>query len=159
MRNGLLTSGTKVNRPEIKPSSGHIPLNTKVTGFLNWAKAIFVNLSIFYVGNICYSERINSSKERHSVKIEVRLKPKSYSSHDSPVLKYVKIDREPSKVEHRIEVKDNSDIIMRVGAEKNVIVTAILFAKTEFLENLKNYYEGDIYVNYDKERKLFMTYE
>ena len=48
---------------------------------------------------------------------------------------------------------------MRVGSEKNVIVTVILFAKTEFLENKKNYYEGDIYVNYDKERKLFMIYE
>ena len=48
---------------------------------------------------------------------------------------------------------------MRVVAEKNVIVTVILFTKTEFLENIKNYYEGDIYVNYNKERKLFMTYE
>ena len=71
----------------------------------------------------------------------------------------VKIDGEPSKIEYRIEVKDNSNIIMRVGPEKNVVVTDILFAKTEFLENIKNYYEGDIYVNSDKERKLFMTYE
>ncbi len=71
----------------------------------------------------------------------------------------VKIDGEPGKVEYRIEVKDNSNIIMRVGSEKNVVVTAILFAKTEFLENIKNYYEGDIYVNSDEERKLFMTYE
>ena len=58
----------------------------------------------------------------------------------------VKIDGEPSKVEYRIEVKDNSNIIMRVGSEKNVVVTDILFAKAEFLENIKNYYEGDIYV-------------
>ena len=71
----------------------------------------------------------------------------------------VKIDGEPSKLEYRIEVKDNSDIIMRVGSEKNVVVTAILFAKTEFLENIRNYYEGNIYVNSDEERKLFMTYE
>ena len=48
---------------------------------------------------------------------------------------------------------------MRVGSEKNVVVTDILFTKTELLENSKNFYEGDIYVNYDKERKLFMTYE
>ena len=46
----------------------------------------------------------------------------------------------------KLEVKDNSNIIMRVGSEKNVVVTDILFAKTEFLENIKNYYEGDIYV-------------
>jgi hypothetical protein len=61
--------------------------------------------------------------------------------------------------EYRIEVKDNSDIIMRDESEKNVVFTSILFAKTEFLENIKNYYEGDIYVNSDEERKLFMTYE
>ena len=71
----------------------------------------------------------------------------------------VKIDGEPGKVEYRIEVKDNSNIIMRVWSEKNVVVTDILFAKTEFLENIKNYYEGDIYVNSDEERELFLTYE
>ena len=114
---------------------------------------------VFYVGNICYSERINSSKEWYSVIIEVRVKFNCYTSHDSTVLRDVKIDGEPSKLEYRIEVKDSSNIIMRVGSEKNVIVTAILFAKTEFLENIKNYYEGDIYVNSDEERKLFMTYE
>ncbi len=56
--------------------------------------------------------------------------------------------------EYRIEVKDNSDIMMRVESEKNVVVTAVLF---EFLENIKNYYEGDIYVNSNEERKFFMT--
>ena len=48
---------------------------------------------------------------------------------------------------------------MRIEYEKNVVVTSVLFTKTEFLENIKNYYEGDIYVNSDEERKLFMTYE
>ena len=48
---------------------------------------------------------------------------------------------------------------MKIEYEKNVVVTSVLFAKTEFLENIKNYYEGDIYVNSDEERKLFMTYE
>ena len=71
----------------------------------------------------------------------------------------VKIDGEPGKVEYWIEVKDNFDIIMRVWSEKNVVVTAILFAKTEFLGGVKNYYEGDIYVNSDEERKFFMTYK
>ena len=109
--------------------------------------AIFVSPSIFYAGHNAYSERINSSKERYSVIIEVRVKLNCYTSHDSTALRDVKIDGEPGKVEYRIEVKDNSNIIMRVGSEKNVIVTAILFAKTEFLKNIQNYYEGDIYVN------------
>ena len=159
MRNGLLPSGTKINGKEIKPPSHHIPLNTKVAGFSNWARAIFVSPSIFYAGHDAYSERINSSKEWYSVIIEVRVKLNCYTSHDFTVLRDVKIDGEPSKLEYRIEVKDNSNIIMRVGSEKNVIVTSILFAKNEFLENIKNYYEGDIYVNSDEERKLFMTYE
>ena len=58
-----------------------------------------------------------------------------------------------------LKLKRNSNIIMRIEYEKNVVVTSVLFAKTEFLENIKNYYEGDIYVNSDEERKLFMTYE
>ena len=58
-----------------------------------------------------------------------------------------------------MKLKINSNIIMRIEYEKNVVVTSVLFAKTEFLENIKNYYEGDIYVNSNEERKLFMTYE
>ena len=58
-----------------------------------------------------------------------------------------------------LKLKRNSNIIMRIEYEKNVVFTSVLFAKTEFLENIKNYYEGDIYVNSDEERKLFMTYE
>ena len=86
MRIGLLSSGRKINGTEIKPPSGHIPLNTKVAGFSNWAGAIFVSPSIFYAGHDAYSERINSGKERYSVIIEVRVKPKSYTSYDSTVL-------------------------------------------------------------------------
>ena len=54
-----------------------------------------MNPSVFYVGKICYSERINSSKEWYSVIIEVRVKFNCYTSHDSTVLKYVKIEGEP----------------------------------------------------------------
>ena len=56
--------------------------------------------------------------------------------------------------EYRIEVKDNSDIIMRDESEKNVVFTSILFAKTEFLENIKNYYEGESFVYFSKNRKI-----
>ena len=44
----------------------------------------------------------------------------------------VKIDGEPGKVEYRIEVKDNSNIIMRVGAEKNVVVSVFYLLKLNF---------------------------
>ena len=44
----------------------------------------------------------------------------------------VKIDGESSKVEYRIEVKDNSNIIMRVGSEKNVVVSVFYLLKLDF---------------------------
>ena len=64
--------------------------------------AIFISPSIFYAGHDDYSEWINFGKERYSVIIEVRVKPKSYTSYDSTVFKYVKIDGEPRKIEYRI---------------------------------------------------------
>ena len=63
------------------------------------------------------------------------------------------------KLNINMKLKRNSNIIMRIEYEKNVVVTSVLFAKTEFLENIKNYYEGDIYVNSNEERKIFMTYK
>ena len=36
-----------------------------------------------------------------------------------------------------LKLKRNSNIIMRIEYEKNVVFTSILFAKTEFLENIK----------------------
>jgi len=89
----------------------------------------FCKSSIFYAGHDAYSEWINSG---YSVIIEVRVKLNCYTSHDSTALRDVKIDGEPGKVEYRIEVKDNSNIIMRVGSKKNVVVIAILFTKLNF---------------------------
>ena len=121
------------NGIEIKPPSGHIPLNTKVAGIQNWAGAIFVSPSIFYAGHNVYSERINSSKERYLVIIEVRVKLNCYTSHDSTVLRDIKIDGEPSKIEYRFEVKeDNSNIIMRVGSEKMLLSLLFHLLKLNF---------------------------
>ena len=53
-----------------------------------------------------------------------------------------------------LKLKINSNIIMRIEYEKNVVVTSVLFTKTEFLENIKNYYEGDIYVNSNEEENF-----
>ena len=44
---------------------------------------------------------------------------------------------------------------MRIEFKKNIIVTGILFAKTEFLKNIKDYYKGDIFVNSKEEQNLF----
>ena len=58
------------------------------------------------------------------------------------------------KLNINMKLKRNSNIIMRIEYEKNVVVTSVLFAKTEFLENIKNYYEGDIYVNSNEEENF-----
>ena len=46
---------------------------------------------------------------------------------------------------------------MRIESKNNVVVTGILFAKTDFLKNIKDYYKGDIFVNSKEEQNLFFT--
>ena len=45
----------------------------EIDGYKNWSKEIFVSPSIVYVGNPCYSDRINSRNERYYVLIETRV--------------------------------------------------------------------------------------
>lgn len=158
MKYGLYPSGTKLkNGKEIKPLDGHVKLNTKVAGFDNWAKAIFVSPSIFYAGHPAYARTIFSSKIEYSVLVETRVKPGTFTEHPPTVVKYAQKNGEPTFVEYRIEVKDDSNLIMRIESEKSVIVTSILFAKTDFLKNIKDYYKGEIYVNSKEEKNLFLT--
>ena len=63
------------------------------------------------------------------------------------------------KLNIELRLKITLILLWELELKKNVVVTDILFAKTEFLENIKNYYEGDIYVNSDEERKFFMSYK
>ena len=106
MKYGLLPSGTKLgNGVELKPPSGHIPLNVEVAGYKNWSKAIFVSPSILYAGHPCYSERINVNNERYSVLIESRVKPNSFTSHNSTVLQYVHVDGELVKLNIELKLK------------------------------------------------------
>ena len=158
MKYGLYPSGTKLkNGKEIKPLDGHVKLNTKVAGFDNWAKAIFVSPSIFYAGHPAYARTIFSSNIEYSILVETRVKPGSFTEHPPTVVKYAQKNGEPTFVEYRIEVKDDSNLIMRIESEKSVIVTSILFAKTDFLKNIKDYYKGEIYVNSKEEKNLFLT--
>lgn len=158
MRYGLYPSGSKLkDGTEIKPLEGHVPLNIKVAGFDNWAKAIFVSPSIFYAGHPVYAKTIFSNDIEYSVLVETRVKPGTFSKHPPTVVQYVQKNGEPTFVEYRIEVKDDSNLIMRIESKKNVIVTGILFAKTDFLKNIKDYYKGDIFVNSKEEHNLFLT--
>jgi len=102
---GLIPSGSKLgNGVKLKTPPGHIPLNVEIDGYKNWLKAIFVSPSIFYSGNPCNSDWINSSNKRYYLLMKQEFK-RSFSRHNSTVLKHVPVDDERSKVKYKIEVK------------------------------------------------------
>ena len=155
IRYGLRPSGSKLsNGMTINVNPGHIPLNYSISGIQFWAKAVFVSPSIFYAANPVYAERINSLSKRWCVLVEVRVRPGTFTSHPSTVLKYTGVKGEPSHVEYRVNVKSDKDLIYRVSSEQNIIVTSITFVSTEFLENINYYYEGNIVINSQEERML-----
>ena len=157
MKYGLYPSGTKLeNGLEIKPLKGHVQLNISVANIENWAKAIFVSPSIFYAGHPAYAKTIKSNEDEYSILIETRIKPNTYTQHKPTVVKYVQKNAEPTFIEYRIEVKDDSNLIVRTESEKNVVVIGILFAKTDFLKNIKKYYESEIYANSKEEKTFFL---
>ena len=78
-----------------------------------------------------------------------------YSEHPLTMVKNAQKNRESTFVEYRIEVKDGSNLIKRIESVKNVIVAGFLFARTDFLENIKDYYKGEIFVNSKEEKKFF----
>ena len=158
MKYGLYPSGSKLeNGYEIKPLKGHVQLKQKLAGFDDWAKAIFVSPSIFYAGHPAYARKIisDADNEEYSVLIETRFRPGSYSKHPPPVEKYTQKNGEPKLVEYRIKINDDSNLITKIESINNVIVTGILFAKTEFLKNTKDYDKGDIFVNSKEEQNVF----
>ena len=158
MKYGLYPSGSKLeNGVEIKPLEGHVKSQTKLAGFEDWAKGIFVSPSVFYAGHPVYAKTFNSGGEEHCVIVGTRVKPGRFSKHPPTVVQYAQKNGEPTFVEYRIEVKDDSNLIMRIESKKNVVVTGILFAKTEFLKNIKDYYKGYIFVNSKEEQNLFLT--
>ena len=65
-----------------------------------------------------------------------------YSEHPLTMVKNAQKNREPTFVEYRIEVKEGSNLIKRIESVKNVIVAGFLFARTDFLENIKDYNKG-----------------
>ena len=67
---------------------------------------------------------------------------------------YQNLPGEPQTVEYRVEVKSDDDLIYRVPSEQSVVVTSITFVLVKFLENVKEFYEGNIMINSKEERML-----
>ena len=82
----------------------------------NWENAIFASEKIQLALN--YSDKIDDFKGL----VEVKIKPKSYTSHKSSyIAKFV--------FGHFLEEgeDENIDDILRISSEKNIIVTSIIF--------------------------------
>ena len=156
VKNGLKPSGSQLkDGTKIEPLPGHISMDKTISGIKNWAKAIFVSPSIFYASDAVYAERINSNSMRWAILIEARVKPNCYTAHNSTVFKYVGKVGESQDLEYRVEVNDeNADYIYRVSQENNVVIKSITFVSVKFLENVKDYVEGDIVINSKEERML-----
>jgi ankyrin repeat protein len=123
LKNGLKKYG--------EPLQNHIQLGQKINNINNWADAIFVSPSIFYASK--YSELINYKNQEWFLIIEARVRPNSFSIHESTIYGYQFKKDEPKNVEYRIE-----DLI-------NVSVTSLLFVNKDFLENIRNFSESLIF--------------
>ena len=127
-----------------------------MSGINNWAKAVFVSPSIFYASNDIYAERINSSRDRWAILIEARVKPKSFTAHNSTIFSYVGKAGESQDLEYRVEVNnENADFIYRVPQENNIVIKSITFVNVDFLENVHYYVEANIVANSKEEQMLF----
>ena len=74
--------------------------------------------------------------------------------HPSFVHNYGGINGEPNHVEYRVSVQNKTSLIYRIPSSQNIAVTSITFVLTDFLENINNYYEGNIVLNSKEERML-----
>lgn len=125
LKNGLCNFG--------EPLPNHIKLGQKINNIDNWASAIFVSPSIFYASK--YSEIINYQFQEWFLIIEARVRPNSFSIHESTIYGYQLKKGEPKKVEYRIEYPQNVEVI------------SLLFVNKHFLENISNYSESLIFKN------------
>ena len=66
--------------------------------------------------------------------MEVRVKPNSYTGHESTCPNYKPKKEEPKMLEYRIEPEN----------EKDVQVISLTFVKNKFFENVENYNKGTI---------------
>ena len=96
-----------------EPLINHIQLGIKMFNIDNWASAIFVSPSIFYASK--YSEIIESDGQEWFIIIEARVKPNSFTQHESTLYKYNYLKNEPKNIEYRInpqklvKISDNGD--------------------------------------------------
>ena len=128
-----------------EPLIGHIQKGEKINDLNNWASAIFVSPSIFYAKN--YSEVISSNGKEWYIIVEAKVKPGSFSSHESTLYNYDYKIGEPNELEYRIEVSKGNDDSFCFGDsdQSDICTTSLLFVQKDFLDSLNNYSDASIF--------------
>ena len=132
-----------------EPLINHIQLGIKMFNIDNWASVIFVSPSIFYASK--YSEIIESDGQEWFIIIEARVKPNSFTQHESILYKYNYLQNEPKNIEYRINTQELVIITDDGKYDDDIVnlvlkVISLLFVNKEYLESLKDYSKQSIFI-------------
>ena len=151
LKNGLKESGSILKDfGEIKTRDDHIQDNETFNNIQNWSKAVFTSPSLFYCIHPTYSERIDSSffQNKYAILIEARLRPNSFQTFESTTCSRKTLVGEPLLLEYRVKSVDANN-------RRNIYVISITFVSENFINNAKDYDQGDILSNSEAERIVF----
>ena len=150
LKNGLKESGSILKGfGKIKPREDHIQDDEMFNNIKDWSKAVFTSPSVFYSTHPTYAERIDSIffEEKYAVLVEARLRPNSFQIFKSTTGRQA-VKGEPTLIEYRVKSVDKFN-------NKNIYVISITFVSEKFLNNVKDYDQGDILSNSEAERIVF----
>jgi hypothetical protein len=144
----VISSGKRVEIPK-----GHIRRGVTVDGTKDWADAIFCTPSLAYACHACYAQRVAHDGREWCCVVEVAVRPGTFSTHSSTVLKYNPLEHEPRDPEMRIvggggdscteptgavsehDTASSAAEVIRVKTEDNVVILGIVFVSLSFIEN------------------------
>jgi hypothetical protein len=117
-----------------------------VAGVKDWADAIFCTPSIAYACHAAYAERVIHEGKEWCCIVEVCVRPGSFSTHHSTVLKYVPLEAEPADPEMRVLTEPTAGVSETTSASEDaevlrvkectgtVVVLGIAFVSMSFVE-------------------------
>ena len=142
---GLKSQGTKLPNGKIVPKTKYPPLKQYVLGIKNWEQAIFatpcINCASIYSFIDCQQE-LFFNYYYSSILVEIRIKPGSFTEHQSKSL----IGRVGGH--GRYEVHHN-EIYYRISNDKDVVIISIALISSSFLNEMigeeYDYKEGEVW--------------
>ena len=142
---GLKSQGTKLTNGKIVPKTKYPPLKQYVLGIKNWEQAIFatpcINCASIYSFIDCQQDFF-FNYYHSSILVEIRIKPGSFTEHQSKSL----IGRVGGH--GRIAVLHN-EIYYRISNDKDVVIISIALISSSFLNEMigeeEDYKEGEVW--------------